>query len=1127
MSDLVRTIDWSTTQLGPVKDWPQSLKTALSICFTSQSPIIIWWRRELFQFYNEPYRPVLGTSKHPQAMGSEGPRIWPEIWHIMGPLFDKVFQGRSVRETNQFMFLDRNGYLEETYFTHAHSPIRDETGQVAGVFTVVNETTDSIIQDRRLKTLHHLALHTRPMETLYEAMQKSIQALEINPYDIPFALLYQVEKNATAACPTALFGLPQAAAEDFFALPVEELLTEKIFQAKTICLSEALRQSLQGQWGHDPVQASLYPLISPGTLELTAILILGMNPHLPFDEAYQNFLSLTTGQITTTLANAVAYMEERARAEALAELDRAKTTFFNNVSHEFRTPLTLSLGPLEAILSDTAHPLTPEQRAGLEMVQRNELRQLKLVNTLLDFSRIAAGRLEAVFLPVDLAQLTRDLASTFRTTIEEAGLHFLVDCPPLPEAVYVDRDMWEKIVLNLLSNAFKFTLEGTIRISLHLNGEKVEFVVEDTGVGVSADELPHLFERFYRARQTRARSYEGSGIGLALVQDLIHLHQGTITVSSTPEKGTTFGVSLPRGKAHIPAEHLGKEQLAPFAMQTNAYVEEALRWLPDEPAFTEEWESRLSTPFIPTKQEIDAPLLQKQDFLSPVSRPRVLIIDDNADMREYLTRLLAPFYELKVAVEGQQALTMIKADPPDLVISDVMMPGIDGFELLTLLRSEAATRAIPFLLLSARAGEDAVLQGLQAGADDYLIKPFSARELLARVQARLEISRLLREIEQARRQLYDLLQQAPAVICILRGPQHVYELVNPLYQQIVGYRDILGKPIREALPELQGQGIYEILDEVYRTGNSYTGKEVSVFIDRQGNGKPQEVFFNFVYQTFLSRNNTIEGILVHAVDVTDQVHARQRMDTFLGIAGHELRNPLTSIKGNLQLARRRIRQVLQEATTESMSHIQQITTIDTLLMRAERQIDFQNRLVGDLIDTARIQADKLDFRMLDSDLYSLIQEEVEEQRRLNPTRSIQLSFSQEEHPILSLDAERIGQVVTNYLTNALKYSASDKPVVVQAELLAEQVRVSVIDQGPGLDLEYQQEIWQRFYRAPGVEVQSGTGIGLGLGLHICRVIIEHHGGHVGVVSQPGEGSTFWFTLPLELKSKQEHIQSQL
>ncbi|MBD2465395.1 GAF domain-containing protein [Oscillatoria sp. FACHB-1407] len=445
--------------------------------------------------------------------------------------------------------------------------------------------------------------------------------------------------------------------------------------------------------------------------------------------------------------------QEQQRAESLAELDRAKTVFFSNVSHEFRTPLTLILSPLEEALrslegvcgdggdqtlSSPSLPSPSSLRQQLQLAHRNSLRLLKLVNTLLDFSRIEAGRMEAVYEPTDLSNYTTELASVFRSAIERAGLQLIVDCKPLPEPVFVDREMWEKIVLNLLSNAFKFTFEGAITVRLHpVDSNQAILHIQDTGTGIAPQHLPHLFERFYQVRSTQARTYEGSGIGLALVHELVQLHNGTIQVNSTLGEGTWFTVSLPFGTKHLPSDRLQDEgdrsptrTLASTGMSAASYVEEAERWLP----------SQTSEAF--KTSEVPPPTL---------ASARVLLVDDNADMREYLTRILSEHVQVEAVADGATALVAAQTRVPDLILSDVMMPGLDGFELLGALRADPRTREIPILLLSARAGEEAIVEGLEAGADDYLVKPFSAQELVSRVMAHLQMAQLRGEALQEAR----------------------------------------------------------------------------------------------------------------------------------------------------------------------------------------------------------------------------------------------------------------------------------------------------------------------------------------------------------------------------------------
>ncbi len=733
MGRLMRAKDWGQTPLGPLPHWPQSLRTAVSICLNSRFAIILWWGPELAVLYNDDYVPFLGI-KHPGVLGGPGRDCWPEIWAIVGPMLRSVLTtGQATRSDDLLLLLERHGYPEECYFTFSYSPIRDESGGIGGVFTPVAETTEKVIGERRLTTLRDLARGGAQAKCPVEACRAAIETLSANPYDVPFALLYLRDADGktarlvgsagiaadSAASPASIALAPGASS----AWPVAEVFAAGA--AETVQgLAERFGALPGGAWGAPPRTALVLPLTIPGQDRPAAVLVAAVSPRKALDPGHRSFFDLLAGQVAAALADATAYEQERRRAEALAELDRAKTAFFSNVSHEFRTPLTLMLSPIEELLSDR-HGLSSEQREQLRLVQRNGERLLKLVNTLLDFARIEAGRVQASFAPLDLARATAELASTFRSAVEKAGLRLIVDCPPLAEPVYVDRDMWEKIVLNLVSNAFKFTFAGEIEVALRAGDDAVTLSVRDTGAGVAESELPHLFERFHRVEGALGRTHEGTGIGLAVVQELARQHGGGVGVASRLGRGTTFTVTLPLGHAHLPAERVGAAP-APAGSGARLYVEEALRWLPAE-----------------------AP----ENASAPDGRLRILLADDNADIRDYVGGLLGERYEIETASDGAAALEAIRRRRPDLLLSDVMMPGLDGFQLLRAIRGDSGLRELPVILLSARAGEEASIEGLAAGADDYLVKPFSARELVARVGATLAMARLRKAAAERERAL--------------------------------------------------------------------------------------------------------------------------------------------------------------------------------------------------------------------------------------------------------------------------------------------------------------------------------------------------------------------------------------
>jgi len=747
MGELIRAMDWSNSPLGPPETWPASLRTTLSLCLASHFPLCFIWGPERVQIYNDGYLSLCG-SKHPHSLGQDYRECWNSAWPVIGPGFERcVATGETSFFTDTGMFLDRNGYLEETFFTFSFSPIRDEAGRVAGVFHPVNETTHLVLAERRLGILRDLAARSADARRIDEALRLATSSLAEHPLDLPFVLLYRAVPGNSHAVLEGCAGLAAGApgAPERMELHPEASgwpLAEAARSGRWLRvdrLDERFGPLACGPYPESPQTALVYPLWLSGMEQPAAFLVAGVSTRRALDAAYQGFYDMLSVTLATAVSNAHAYEEEKRRAEALAELDRAKTAFFSNVSHEFRTPLTLMLGPLEELMQRSGGIGAAAERQSLELVHRNGLRLLKLVNTLLDFSRLEAGRAQASYEPVDFSAVSADLASQFRSTVERAGMQLHVDCPELPEQVYVDREMWEKVVLNLLSNAFKFTFAGEISVETRARDGHVELTVRDTGTGIPHEELARVFERFHRVKGTVGRSYEGSGIGLSLVRELVRLHGGSIRAESEVGRGTAFTVEIPRGTRHLPPERINAARsLASTGVGAEAFVEEAARWLPDTAAPR------------PSAQPPSAAVPASKSAPAPDERrPRVLLADDNSDMREYVRRLLERRYEVILAADGQEALTAARCAPPDLVLTDVMMPNLDGFGLLRELRSSPHTRTLPVIMLSARAGEESRVEGLAAGADDYLVKPFPAQELLARVEAHLKLARLRQEVERS------------------------------------------------------------------------------------------------------------------------------------------------------------------------------------------------------------------------------------------------------------------------------------------------------------------------------------------------------------------------------------------
>ncbi|MDZ7964151.1 MAG: ATP-binding protein [Nostoc sp. DedSLP03] len=887
MGARMREQDWSKTSLGPTQQWPQSLKTAVRIMLTSRQPMFVWWGEELINLYNDAYKTIIG-GKHPEALGQPASYVWREIWDQVRPRAESaMLKNEGTYDEALLLIMERNGYPEETYYTFSYSPVPNDQGDTGGIICANTEDTQRIISERQLALLRELAARTADARTFDEACTLSASCLESNPYDLPFAMIYLVDpdKQEVFLAGTCRIEQNHVAVPETVALDADGVWpfaeTIETHRPKLISDLEVSFSSLPcGVWQRSPHQAIAVPIAPSGQSGKAGILIAGLNPFRLFDDNYQGFIDLVAAQIAASIANAQAYEEERKRAEALAEIDRAKTVFFSNVSHEFRTPLTLMLGPLEDTLTTCATLLPAKEREQLEMVQRNGLRLLKLVNSLLDFSRIEAGRVQASYEPTNLATFTAELASVFRSAVERAGMQLSVNCPALPAPVYVDREMWEKIVLNLLSNAFKFTMAGEIAVSLQWSNDHIEFAVKDTGIGIPAAEIPHLFERFHRVKGAQGRTFEGSGIGLSLVQELVQMHGGTVDVTSLLGVGSCFTVSIPTGYAHLPPDRISAPRtLASTALGATPYLEEALRWLPKEAG--EQGSRGAGEQGAGNREQgIEGIGNREESYLSPLtyhlspSPARILLADDNADMRDYVKRLLSQQYEVESVSDGLAALESARGRVPDLVLTDVMMPGLDGFGLLQALRADPLTQKVPIILLSARAGEEARVEGLEAGADDYLIKPFSARELLARVEAALKMARLRQEAMEREQGLRIEAEVAKAHLeTVIAGIQDQffvldrewrYSFVNDRVADVVGIpkEELLGKSVWEVFPDMVKS---EFHTEVHRAIAQNTVVQFEYFYPAW-----QRWFENRVYPF-------AEGVSIFVTEISDRKQAEKAL----------------------------------------------------------------------------------------------------------------------------------------------------------------------------------------------------------------------------------------------------------
>jgi PAS domain S-box-containing protein len=592
-----------------------------------------------------------------------------------------------------------------------------------------------------------------------------------------------------------------------------------------------------------------------------------------------------------------------------------------------------------------------------------------------------------------------------------------------------------------------------------------------------------MFERFHRVSNVHGRSHEGSGIGLALVNEIVKLHGGTIQVQSRLGEGAAFTVSIPKGSAHLPVERVKalRNSDTQGASRAGAYVAEVLGWL-------------------------RGPLTQDpaQAAASPAraDRPRILLADDNADLREYVGRMLAEHYDVQTVADGREALAAVHARRPHLVISDVMMPSLDGFGLIAALRADPQWRAIPVILLSARAGEEARVEGIGRGADDYLAKPFSSHELLVRVGALLRSAEMHRRADEARAQFETLLNEAPLGVYVVDDDFRI-AAVNPVAAPVFGEtRDLVGRDFDEVMhvlwPKAYADEVVALFRRTLATGEPHFVPE---HIEERLDSRVTEFYEWQINRIPLPGDR--QGVVCYFRDIAKSVLAREalrdadaRKDEFLATLAHELRNPLAPLSTSLEM--------LKGAHPNGPPPAAALEIM-------ERQLSHLVRLVDDLMEVSRITRGDVELRREAVRLDVALRNALETSEALIRAGRHRISLALPSEPIvLSADAVRLAQIFTNLLDNAAKYSEHGGAISVEARREGHEAVVVVSDTGQGIEAAELPQLFKVFSRGARNTNQSGLGIGLAL----VRRLVELHGGRIDAMSEGrGRGSRFTVRLP--------------
>ncbi|KAJ7584442.1 hypothetical protein C8J56DRAFT_1027754 [Mycena floridula] len=1210
---LTLSFDWAAnTSLGPMQKWPQSLKSVVSIMLSNPNQSCIFWGPDRTLLYNDAWAKG-SASKHPHLLGQPGKIAFQEIWDTFSLHCDMVYRGESVGRVDDLLFFNAKPNAEltpsieilnfnteddehptmelspdtiETYYTWSYIPVQAEDGNVGGIVNLCMETTDKVILERRLKIMRSLAENTGAAKTSAEFWESVTDVLSASPEDFPYVLCYigqtaaetslseqsdrtgsEMSLDKTTILQLQLVvsigveaGHPQAS-------PLQLSLntpTEYQWPWASVCASGKPRRCKnpcpaifeKRGWGDEAGDAMLIPLKTTDGA-LSGLVVLGLNTRRPYDEQYSGFHNMVVATLQTSWTATQSIEQELMRAEELLALDRAKTAFFQNVSHELRTPLTLIRGPCEDALKTTNPAMDALTRNRFKLIHRASGRLLRLVNSLMMFSSAEAKRLQATFSPIRLGPFTADLASLFRSAIEKAGIIYNVDCGDADDerVVYIDASMWEKIVFNLLSNALKYSKlsGGLINVVISYRPTEVVLHIEDTGCGIPEHELDKVFDRFHRVEHSDGKSNEGTGIGLALTNELVKIHHGTLTVKSIFGTGSVFTVRLPLGSQHLPQKDVnhntGRE------LESGAYaagiVEEAGAWLQGDDSDTS---SNLSLP--PT------------DILAPENFT-VLLAEDNADARMYIKSiLLTAVQDVVTFSDGQAALDWIhEHGRPDLLITDIMMPRLTGLELLQALNNDPDPniQAIPVIILSARSGnehEPGLFEpGIFSGTVDFLHKPFTSSELLHRVHARLHALRQKHALESQVRQRtlelkvsqerYQRMSELSPVALfetdeqdhesITYANERFFAITGLTREGPVEFNDII-----ERLSEDHQERARRTWSEASASGQAVNfdtmfdnGKNVFVEVVALSDGRLLGTMTDQTEQ----RRSVAEQLSLERAKVDEAVQRRRLQEAFIDIISHELRNPLSAIIQSADLL------------TGSVARLEEIIELlgegvgqDKLKLLEESRMELadamdavssvslcahhQTIIANDILAVSRLDSNLIGitphvFYILDQlqttlDMYYV---HVASQNIKFTLHTFDESLAGEpiaNETCLLADKTRFCQILVNLISNACRILEGwdgERRIDLKVSLTAHRpfgdrvsqiqevddgtrvwIGVSISDTGPGIPLDDQARLFTRFNDINGDSDDSSRKAlrigGTGLGLYLCKKLVELQGGQI-------------------------------
>lgn len=878
---------------------------------------------------------------------------WGPVWNDVLPTINRCLTlGEPCHFEDDLLLYRRgpSGHFVEKYHTWSFVPLFGYDGEPLGLYNPTVETTAYVLTRRRQETLRDLAEQVPFARSSSEFYESVASVMERNPKDVPFLAIYsstsapsdvtsplalQLEAaigipDGHSSCPPAIT-IPRRAArlrppetpssptpsvkslssraskgdrvrhsDQVNAWPLEEAL----YHGQCVVMNDCSRL-VEGlpirQWDYLPESAIVIPICSDRSNPIPdAFLIAGLNLQCPLDTLYEDWIHVLRSNIGSSLASVKE--SERAEQRRLEEerMARAQTAWFQGAAHDLRSPLTLVAGPLDDVLRTS---LTLAQRQSLTLASQSVTRIQRLVDTLLDFSRIEAGKLTGHFVALDLGAFVAGITTLFAPAIQRKGIDFVVDIQPSETPVGIDPTLMETVVTNLMSNAVKYTQQGRIGVSVRFPQDHAIIAVTDTGCGIPRAELQGMGNRFTRATTAVQAGIEGSGIGLALTQELVKIHQGELSIASQiaaendkAEHGSTFTITIPvnnrldapgDAETTVPSRSVGTygRQRALEAMQTTEPIDlgETLSTATDE------------------TERGDAFLFEASDTL--------LLVDDNEGIRQYIKRSLSPYCRVLEATNGIDALAMAQelSPPPNLILSDLMMPGLNGTELLARIRGTPSTRHIPMMLLSAATDAELRLEALTLGADDFVLKPFKPKELLARIHLHMQLGKRRAFLEQGfvqrEHEIKLLSDYCPSGI-VRADEQGMLTYANATWRSYCGmppdqdineWTEYVDEATRQQLRNVTAAIIHGNSKQVQSTWTWNNGRTVTgtfIRLDRMGDGGT-----GFKGTLGCLQDITYQEERLHEAERRriEAEESKRQQELLVDMTSHEIRTPVSAI----------------------------------------------------------------------------------------------------------------------------------------------------------------------------------------------------------------------------------------